>query len=72
MSYYPTVRNASPQAWRRLRKGATDSEKQAIAKDIANILVVDVAGVSEVNRDSLVGTIHFALASFNWDERTQA
>lgn len=72
MSHYPTTRAASRQAWRRLRKTMSEGELRDIAEDIAKIVKADVDGARDLDGAALIGTIEFALSSFNWDERTQA
>lgn len=57
----PAHRQASSQAWRRLRRTMTDGELRDIAIDIANILKEPVAAHG----------IAFALIHANWDKASQ-
>jgi len=66
MTYYPTTRQASPQAWRRLRKTMTDGELRDIAFEIAAIVE------AEENSNDLTQSISYALLAFPWGDQSQA
>ena len=63
---YPKTRNASPQAWRRLRKCLGPGEAKNLAADIAAIIE------AELDTSSTAASIEFALVGFNWDTKRQA
>ena len=63
---YPKNRNASSQAWRRLRKTLGAGEAENLAADIAAIIE------AEADTASTAASIEFALVGFNWDTKRQA
>ncbi len=63
---YPKTRNASAQAWRRLRKNLGAGEPKGLAADIAAIIE------AESGTASTAASIEFALVEFNWDTKRQA
>lgn len=71
MTHYPTHRNASRQAWKRLRRTMTESESKDIAADVYRILSADVEGMSDLDEGSVKGTIVFALHDFAWETKEQ-
>ena len=66
MSDYPTKRNATRHAWKRLSKAIGPGEGRDIAADIAAIIEVEAGEIE------LVKSIEFALTGFNWEARDQA
>jgi len=62
------TRNASPQAWRRLRKHLTDEEMRDIARDIAAEIA---SGHDNITPGTVVTDIDWALRFVNWDSRKQ-
>lgn len=73
MTDYPKTRNASPQAWRRFRKGIGPGEAKNLAADIEAIIEAEADWkASPETRSVRVKSIEFALTGYAWETKVQS